>query len=266
MNIYNIRNIASNTVYKFDTLFGLNQDKLNVLCFHGFTKNGGRYDLDPEVFEQMIVKISKTNTFCDLGTIDRILRGEVVKEPHLLITIDDGFSNILSIRPIVKKYNLPIVLFILSKPHLRDKFEIDSNSRLLTWKQVELLQKDGWTIGCHSATHRNFNRLDEEGENSEIVEAKRIIESTLNTNVVTFAYPRGYYGEKIINKVKKTGYKYAFTIDAGSINKNSNRYLLPRTIIDGSHAVSEVPAVFSSSWYKLRKLTNKLKLWEIFLR
>ena len=63
--------------------------------------------------------------------------------------------------------------------------------RCLGWSQLKELQNDGWTIGAHSETHANLNRLSANQIKNEIEFSKKIIEDRLGQPCDFFAYPYG---------------------------------------------------------------------------
>src|SRR5258706_2309448 len=175
--------------------------------------------------------------------------------------MDDGYADAISILDVTKKYHIPITLFLMSDNLHANRKELGNNLKFLSKKDLNLLVENGWTFGSHSATHANLLEIEGYGLEKEIVNSKKIIEKRLGVKVKYFAYPRGFYGNRIIEYVKKAGYKAAFTIDSGNIEKYSNLFAMPRTIIDKTHDISEFPALFSSTTFYIRNMSNKLRLW-----
>ena len=66
---------------------------------------------------------------------------------------------------------------------------------------------------------------------AELVESKKKAEAELGHAVDYMAYPTGAYNLHIAQLVREAGYKAAFTIKYGSVNKGSNIYALERVPI-----------------------------------
>lgn len=266
MNItYNIRKYISIFLFKIDTIFGRN-NQLKVLCFHGFGDYFDRYSISLETLEKHIVKLKKYADFVSLNEIENALSKKTFKKPKILFTVDDGFKNVLNIVPITKKYKIPVLLFVLSNPNQANRKQLHNAEPLLSWNDIVYLQKQGWIIGSHSATHRSFKNLTQSQINKEIFESKRVIEKHIGQKITSFAYPRGVLSLKVTKAVQNAGYNYGFSIDANNVIYSTNRYIIPRTIIDKTHQTSELPAVFTTTWFQLRRLTNRFGLWEKLLK
>jgi peptidoglycan/xylan/chitin deacetylase (PgdA/CDA1 family) len=250
---------------QIDTILDKN-NHLKVLCFHGFGELSDRYSIPSEVLEDHIAKLKKYADFVGLEELDNAMTGKKYKKTKLLFTVDDGFKNVLEILPIVRKHRIPVVLFVLSNPDRADRKQLHNTEPLLSWKDIKYLHTQGWAIGSHSATHRSFNNLTQKEIQKEIFDSKKLIEKYIGNKVTAFAYPRGVLSTKTEKAVKNAGYKYGFSIDANNVTATTNRYVIPRTIIDKTHTTSEMPAIVTTSWFGIRKLTNRFGLWEKLLK
>jgi peptidoglycan/xylan/chitin deacetylase (PgdA/CDA1 family) len=167
---------------------------------------------------------------------------------------------------LTKKYKIPVLLFVLSKPKDANRKQLQNKEKLLSWKEITYLQNNGWTIGSHSATHRSFKNLSTAEIEKEIFMAKKTIERNIKVEVKAFAYPRGVVNAKVINAVKEAGYTYGFGIDANNVTRLTNGYDIPRTILDKTHTTNELPAAFTTTWLQIRRITNRFGLWEKLLK
>ena len=264
--VFLIRNITAQLLFLLDRGIGRYQKSSIVLCYHSFAQNSGRYGVQLTAFEKQIKKMLIHAKFVGLDQIiNPKSRSGSVKSAQIMVTIDDGFESVLKILPITKKYNIPILLFVLENPDKANRQEIDSQEKFLTWDQIKYLHQHGWTIGCHSSTHPSFSALDKKSMKREIISAKISLEQKLGFPITTFAYPKGFYNSQIEEAVKQAGYKYAFSIESGFVNSSSQKLKLPRTIIDSSHRLHEIPAILTPSWILARRLTNRFHLWERFM-
>lgn len=255
------KRLALNAIYRLSKFAGLARNTLSVLCYHGIEERGKFYSVTLQEFEKQIEKIRKTARFISMDDVLRVLDGRVIREPELCLTIDDGYTNVMKILPITKKYKIPVAIFVLSNPKNANRNELDHNGRLLTFREVKYLHFQGWTIGCHSATHANFKRLTKKQLEEEIVGSKKMLEEKLGFRIDYFAYPKGIYNKQIIDAVKKAGYKAAFAAGFGCITSASNKWKLPRNIIDSTHTAFDFPAVYSPTIFLIRGLVDRLRLF-----
>lgn len=122
----------------------------------------------------------------------------------IAITFDDGYeNNFLNAYPVLKKYNLPATIFVT--------INYVGNPGYLTWEQVKQMSDSGIIdIGGHGLTHEYLPHIkDKQKLKNEVFKSKEIIESKINTAVVSFSYPGGGFNKDIISLVKEAGYKVA---------------------------------------------------------
>lgn len=260
-----IRSLCYKIFFVFDQITGLNKHAVTVLCYHSFSDNSNRYSVTPSEFEKQMQTIRKYSDFISLSELKEYLNGKTPDRSKVLITIDDGYRSIHKITPIIQKYSIPVVLFVLSNPKAANRKELDTDEELLSWDDLSVLVKKGWVIGSHSATHNNFSKLSDTELAVEVATSKEQIEMQTKSPVEVFAYPKGIFTHTVLAYMKSGPYTLAFTTLAGTIKRGVNPLLLPRTIIDHTHSFHDFPALYSRSWLWFRTITNRLQLWERFL-
>ncbi len=234
----------------------------SILCFHSISNSNDRYSISKDIFEKEIIKIAKNSKFISL---EQALSQEKLSSSSVAITFDDGYRDILTILPILKKHNIKATAFVVSNPQKVSRDELKNENALLSLDEIKQLLEHKIEIGCHSATHNDLTILTKRELEKEILQSKKVLEKKLGVEVKYFAYPRGKYNNNVIQTVKRAGYKAAFSIDSGNISPSSNKWILPRTIIDKTHKLSEFPSVYAPSTMFIRRLTNNFGLWEKFL-
>lgn len=254
------RSFIYNSSYYLGKLIGINKNMVTIVCYHSFQKDSNRYAVSVGDFVNEVKKLQRSFEFI---SIKEIFNSSSSKKAKLLFTIDDGYEDVLKILPIVRKYQIPITLFVLSNPEHADRKELHHQGKLLSTEQIKTFVKEGWTIGCHSATHADFSKLSDEQIYKEVVESKKILEKKLGIPIKYFAYPKGFYNDKILQAVYQAGYKAAFSVKAHSVNINSNYFDLPRVVVDATHDLSEFPAILSETTFLLRRISEKLHLWNL---
>lgn len=232
---------------------------LSILCYHGIEEGGNFYSVILREFEKQIEKIRKTARFVNANDALRVLDGIKIKEPSVVLTIDDGYTNVMKILPITQKYKIPVAIFVLSDTKNTNRDELDHNGRLLRFREIKYLHSKGWTIGCHSATHADFNKINKKQLEHEVISSKKTLEENLGFRIDYFAYPKGVFNKQIIGAVKKAGYKAAFAVGPGCIVPASDKWVLPRTIVDSTHTALDFPAVYSQTTFLIRKIVDRLR-------
>lgn len=212
-----------------------------ILCYHNFNPTKpGSMNLTPKKFEAQI-KWLKDNGFTIIPLKDAVdyLQGKRTSLPlkAVVITADDGWqSDYTYMAPIVKKYNIPVTLFIYPET-------ISHGKNAMTWEEIKTLQQTGlFDIQGHTYWHPNFKqekkRLSPEKYADfvkvQLVKSKKILEDKVGHPIIFLAWPFGIYDQYLEQEAAKAGYVMAFSIDGKSANKNFRPMAQPRyMIVDG---------------------------------
>lgn len=151
-------------------------------------------------------------------------------EKPIIITFDDGYlNNYTHAFPIVKKYNIPITIFVITQymgmrngvtyPHF-------------TWEQAKEMQDSGLVeIESHTCAHSNFLLADKETALREIRLSRYLIYKHIGKIAQFLAYPYGNYTEDVQKMAKEAGYIGCVKVKAvspGVNRKGEDVYALKR--------------------------------------
>jgi peptidoglycan/xylan/chitin deacetylase (PgdA/CDA1 family) len=221
----------------------LADDAINIpiLCYHNLNPTKpGSMNLTPQKFEAQ-VKWLKDNGFTIIPLKDAVeyLQGSRASLPpkSVVISADDGWKSIYTyMYPIVRKYNIPVTLFIYPET-------ISNGKHALTWDELKELQHSGFfDIQGHTYSHQNF-KLEKKHLSpsnyekfviNELAHSKKILEDKLQIKITLLAWPFGIYNSYLEQQAKAAGYTMAFSIDARTANKSFRPMAQPRfMIVDG---------------------------------
>jgi peptidoglycan/xylan/chitin deacetylase (PgdA/CDA1 family) len=181
-------------------------------------------------------------TVIPLRTLVNYLRGEGPPPPpkSVVICTDDGHKTVYSdMLPLVRKYNIPVTLFIYPSC-------ISNASYAMTWEQLKKLQETGlFDLQGHTFWHPNFKKDKKKMTPAEfqkdldkqLVTSKAVLEKRFGTKVDMLAWPFGIYDDELEKAAAKAGYVVAFSIDRRNVAKGDNFMTLPRYLMvnaDGS--------------------------------
>jgi peptidoglycan/xylan/chitin deacetylase (PgdA/CDA1 family) len=127
---------------------------------------------------------------------------------------------------------------------------------LLSWDQLGELRIRGVRIGSHGLTHADLTKLNAKELERETKDSKNILEDRLGELVVGFAYPYGYFNDRVISAVKDAGYKWAVTTSDSIWEGRSNPYRMRRINISGRDPDWLIRA-------KLNGLYDVKSVWEL---
>lgn len=227
-----------------------NSIRVPVLTYHNFdASTPGSMTIITSKFEQQ-VKWLKDNgyTVIPLQELVSYLQGKTssIPEKSVVITTDDGRRSIYTqMLPIVRKYNIPVTLFVYPS-------SISNASYAMTWDQLRELQKTGlFDVQSHTYWHPNFKQEKKRLSASEyqklvdaqLIKSKKTLDQKLNTNVTLLAWPYGIYDEFLEKEASKAGYVMAFSIDSRPASKSEKDMSQPRYMIVAGHDMKEFASI-----------------------
>lgn len=235
--------LIASTVFS-STVMAATSINIPILCYHNLNPTvPGSMSMTPKKFESQI-KWILDNGFTIIPLKDAVayLQGTRASLPpkSVVITADDGWKSAYTyMAPIVKKYKIPVTLFIYPET-------ISNGKNAMTWDELKELQQTGlFDIQGHTYSHPNFKqakkRMSAEGYEkfvkNELVNSKKILEDKTGTKVILLAWPFGIYNAYLEQQAANAGYAMAFTIDYRSANRSDRAMAQPRfMIIDAESA------------------------------
>jgi peptidoglycan/xylan/chitin deacetylase (PgdA/CDA1 family) len=177
-----------------------------------------------------------------LADLEAFVAGErTLDEGSVLVTIDDGCPSVVSrALPVLKRYNIPAVLFVPAGEMAETAAGYDGTSESpdarISWDELAALVHAGVDVGSHSWTHASLMRMSREEARLQLVRSREEIERRLGRPVVAFAYPfgtRADYDDALAAELPRAGYRLAFTSRHGAIAPGAERFTLPRIKIEG---------------------------------
>lgn len=131
---------------------------------------------------------------------------------------DDGQKEDLRLLKLLNKYGIKATFYV--------PFNF-KNRATLNKKNIKYLMDNGAEIGGHTINHIPLAQLSEEHILKEIIDGKKKLEYLIGKKITSFSYPNGKFNYKIIDLVKKAGYKLARTTVAFNTSLNFDPFSLP---------------------------------------
>jgi peptidoglycan/xylan/chitin deacetylase (PgdA/CDA1 family) len=152
----------------------------------------------------------------------------------VVITVDDGHKSVYTdMFPLVKKYQIPVTLFIYPSA-------ISNASYAMTWAQLREMKETGlFDFQSHTYWHPNFKndkaRLRPTEYESFVImqlkKSKERLEKEFYVRVNMLAWPFGIYDDDLIRKAKEAGYVATFTMERHPASNDDNVMALPRFLM-----------------------------------
>ena len=207
-----------------------------IIMYHQVRYNNlGKNTISPYEFESDLKYLAANDyqTITMTQLIDYVYEGKELPPKPIILSFDDGYySTYKFVYPLLKKYDMKIVLSIIGKS--TDDFTREKDNNLnyahSTWDQITEMQESGFVeIQNHSYNmHRNCNgrygcgqMANETLSNYEKTIAEDVLklqeEVQYHTKEVpnTFTYPFGKYNDNAEMILKDLGFKATLTVDYG---------------------------------------------------
>lgn len=192
-----------------------------VLMYHYITDEESTQEIcvSKQRFEEEI-KYLKDNSYKFL-TVDDVykIKKDKKKFPRksVVITFDDGYSNVYyNALPIMKKYGAKGTVFMISSKIGKPMY--------LNEKELRELQQSGYiTIGSHTVSHLELDKMSFDKQLSEMKLSKDKLESVIGSKVEYISYPYGNNNADTLKAAEIAGYTMGFAVD-GDYTRADNRY------------------------------------------
>lgn len=243
MSFIIIRRLIYISLATIDRVLG-KTNPIVILCYHSIANDNWHFSVSPEKFKKQILYMLAHYKPVSLSDVMNHLNGQKnLNKFSFVITFDDGYKNIISIKKFLSQLSIKPTVFILGAPKNKINWEsLGKKSKLLSKNDIEDLKKSDWEIGYHGSTHTLLTKLDGD------------LKQELVSPYKYFAYPKGRYSNKIISRLKKMDYKLAMTMDDSIISTKTNIYKIPRIGVDRTHSYLEFKTLASPSVVKFRSL------------
>jgi peptidoglycan/xylan/chitin deacetylase (PgdA/CDA1 family) len=98
---------------------------------------------------------------------------------------------------------------------MRARAEVPSWAGMMSWDDVRALAAEGHEVGSHSMSHALLPQCGDRELEHEVARSKERIEGAIGRRVDSFCYPNGDCDRRVIDAVRRAGYRRAVTTRAG---------------------------------------------------
>ena len=207
-----------------------------------------------------ILEQKKYNCISLQDLIDYQLFQKPLPKNPFLITLDDGYQNNLSqLYPLLLKYKLKAVIFLVADFINSDEFNETGERIYLSQDEVKQMNPDVVEFALHSFDHKSYNDLSIEEIQTDIQKTKQKFENLGIKYSPCHAYTYGAFPRKDEAKrndmykiLKQNNIELAFRI-GNRVNKLplENKYLIQRIDVRGTDSIFQFKAKLRTGRSKL---------------
>ena len=206
-------------------------DSLPVLMYHFFYDDETYWKQDNNWlkvtdFEEQLKYMREENFyFPTWDEVEDFIDGKIsLPDKSVVLTVDDGDDSFFDLAvPLLKKYKIPATSFVVCEWY---GWKYDENLEYVNWESHSYSMHEGGANGKGKMVNLSKD---------EIVDDLNKSTRELGGKATIYCYPFGHYNDTAIEALKEAGYKLAFTIEGGRVEKGDNKYLLTRVrVSDGN--------------------------------
>jgi peptidoglycan/xylan/chitin deacetylase (PgdA/CDA1 family) len=187
--------------------------------------------------------------------VDFVRHGSPLPEKPVLISVDDGWTSNLDVMiPILRKHQMRACFFVTTSPEAWIYRKFQGLDGPLASEHVRSLAAQGYEIGSHTVSHPYLIELSDAEILQEFTESKRVLEEATGRPCRFLSIPGNFYDRRIMRLAREAGYEAVFTANVGSVHRGTDRWDIPRLIVEGNFSLKE----FEKNLRPLAICTRKL--------
>ena len=216
------------------------QTRVAVLGYHNFSNTKPVSDMrmrTSEFCQQMqYIKDAGLTVITMQDFLEWLLGNRCLPERCVLITIDDGWRSVYTDAfPVLKAYGYPFTLFLYTT-------YISGRGQSMSPEMIQEMMASGATIGSHSTTHlypSQWKRFAEDSPEYAAQLRKELPDSVeklkaLFGNCSTYCYPGGYNTPPMLESLRASGVRAAFTVLEQKVTTLEDPLLVHRYMVFGT--------------------------------
>jgi peptidoglycan/xylan/chitin deacetylase (PgdA/CDA1 family) len=196
-----------------------------ILGYHGIADAPRSQDLfllqvSPRRFRALLERmLSAGFAFVTVAELARRAAGGAPPAGLAAVSFDDAMrNNLTTALPILQELGIPATLYVPTGWLGGESPWIGAGGdrAILNRDELATLADAGWELGAHTVNHADLSVLSYEACRREIEDSCEALRELTGTQVETFAYPFGRYGEAAIAAARAAGLRAAVTTGSGT--------------------------------------------------
>lgn len=208
-------------------------------------------------------KFAEFLTTLEVSGLRAVSFNHAIREPNrrnVVVTFDDGAAHLWDfVIPELQKREMTATFLIpthhIGKTNEWDVEEGRAEVQLMDEHQIVALKKAGMEVGGHSHHHVRLGEVDEEQVKEELRASKQMLDTLLNQDTHTLAWPYGSVPANAESLLKQTGWKYGLSI----FSSKASAWSMRRFIVHNGDTWKSLRLKCSPLYGVYRNLTDRRK-------
>jgi peptidoglycan/xylan/chitin deacetylase (PgdA/CDA1 family) len=176
------------------------------------------------------------HTISQAQLFDALYEGKPLPPKPVLISVDDGYvDDVRTILPDLERWHMVATFFVITGRMTEPGF--------LSASQIRELDRAGMDVGDHTAHHVDLRLLTPSQLRAETAGSRKTLEAVLGHPVYFFAYPFGYFNDRVVQAVRDAGFSMAYTTQGGTTESTASPLEMPRLHVGRSEDPSGLESV-----------------------
>ncbi|NKL62365.1 glycosyltransferase [Rhizobium leguminosarum] len=222
-----------------------------ILMYHRIAEQGPaalrRFRTPPEIFRKQMQFLRRQGFYTlTAQTLADLLRsGKPIQGRPVMLTFDDAYLDFLTdAYPILAENDFSAEVFVVTdKTGGRSDWDsaYGEPAPLMSWSNIQELQKKGICFGSHLASHTPASAMDNEVFLAEAMLSRNALQGRLGTAVESIALPYGATDFRVPGILAHAGYGVGFTTRPAKATFSDNFFALPRFEVRGDRPLEAFP-------------------------
>lgn len=222
--------------------------RVPILMYHWFEgtgvgpTRGATFAINPTEFRRQMAWLAASGMSpVSVSQVLAALRDQASLPPRpYAVTFDDGYEDFYEqALPVLRQHRIPATLYMVSglvgKWNVWDERSGEPRRPLMGWARLRELVAAGIDIGSHSLSHPDLRTLGDDELRHECEASRKQLEDGLGRKVTSFAYPFGFFDQRVKDAVRAAGYDGACAVLLRFRDMlRSDRFALMRPIVHAS--------------------------------
>ena len=225
-----------------------------VVCYHNVKER------EAGNFKKQIACLAKENY--KVVKVSEIMTAHIEdKKGIVAISFDDAFVSVLeNALPSLKEFGLSASIAVPTANLAQaPKWDIPESSShvhelVMSDKQIKEVDKDGFELVSHTASHPKLTRIRDSQLKHEIEGSKSTLERIVSHEVIAICYPHGDYNTKVCHAAEKAGYQLGFTMEPYMAHESPNNFAIGRFAVSAGDSVIKFKLKVNGAYQVLRYL------------